>query len=122
MSKSYLAKQMQLLSRSGLVRAVEGRDGGYLLPAPGPRSRSTTWSVRSMGRNRRSRCTEIRQQGPLPASSEACKVPCGIAKVMATAERAWRDSLRQVSLADLAASVDDASPGAWTAVRGWLSA
>jgi DNA-binding IscR family transcriptional regulator len=58
----------------------------------------------------------------LPTTGEACKVPCGIAQVMARAERAWRDSLRSVSLADLAATVDATSPGAWESVGAWLAA
>lgn len=121
-SKSYLAKHMQALSSSGLVRAVEGRDGGYLLTRPGGEI-SVYDIVRAVdGPEPAFRCTEIRQRGPFPASKEACKVPCGIAKVMAQAERAWVDSLRSVSLADLNATFDASSPGAWKAVRGWLSA
>jgi DNA-binding IscR family transcriptional regulator len=52
------------------------------------------------------RCTEIRQQGLLAAPPEQCTTPCGIAKVMADAERAWRDSLSCVTIADLAATLD----------------
>lgn len=121
-SRTYLAKHMQALARAGLIHAVEGRDGGYLLSRPGT-DVSVYEVVRAIdGPSPAFRCTEIRQQGPLPATGEACKVPCGIAKVMAVAERAWRDSLRAVTLADLAAIVDASSPGAWGAVRSWLSA
>lgn len=120
-SKTYLAKHMQALSRAGLIHAVEGRDGGYLLSRPG--AEVTVYDVVQAidGPEPAFRCTEIRQQGPLPTTGEACKVPCGIAKVMATAERAWRDSLRGVTLADLAAAVDDTSPGAWDSVSHWLA-
>jgi DNA-binding IscR family transcriptional regulator len=52
------------------------------------------------------RCTEIRQQGVLAAPPEQCRAACGIAKVMATAEDAWRTSLADVTVADLAASFD----------------
>jgi Rrf2 family protein len=120
-SKTYLAKHMQALSRAGLIHAVEGRDGGYLLSRP--RAEVSVYDVVQAidGPEPAFRCTEIRQQGPLPTTGEACKVPCGIAKVMATAENAWRESLRAVTLADLAASVDATSPGAWDGVRHWLS-
>ena len=119
-SRTYLAKQMQSLSRSGLVKAVEGRDGGYLLTRSGSEI-SVYDVVRAVdGSAPAFRCTEIRQQGPFPASREACKVPCGIAKVMAQAERAWGDSLRSVSLADLNASFDATSPGSWKVVQDWL--
>lgn len=121
-SRTYLAKHMQALSRAGLIRAVEGRDGGYLLSRPG--SEVTVYDVvRAIdGPEPAFRCTEIRQQGPLPASREACRVPCGIAKVMAAAESAWRDSLRDVTLADLAATTDATMPGTWAAVSAWLAA
>jgi Rrf2 family protein len=120
-SKTYLAKHMQSLSRAGLIHAVEGRDGGYLLSRPGAEI-SVHDVVRAIdGPEAAFRCTEIRQQGPLPTTGAACRVPCGIAKVMAEAERAWRDSLRAVTLVDLAAMVDQSSPGAWKAVRHWLA-
>jgi Rrf2 family protein len=120
-SHTYLAKHMQALSGAGLIRAVEGRDGGYLLARPGAEITVLDIVLAIDGREPAFRCTEIRQQGPLPTTGEACKVPCGIAQVMATAERAWRDSLRGVTLADLAAKVDATSPGAWAGVGAWLA-
>lgn len=121
-SKTYLAKHLQALSKAGLIHAVEGRDGGYELSRPA--SDVTVYDVvRAVdGPEAAFRCTEIRQQGPLPTTGEACKVPCGIAKVMATAERAWRDSLRGVTIGDLAATVDTNLPGTWDSVRHWLGA
>src|SRR5689334_8523321 len=121
-SRTYLAKHLQSLSKAGLIRAVEGRDGGYELARPAPDV--TVYDVvRAVdGPEAAFRCTEIRQQGPLPTPPEACTVPCGIAKVMATAERAWRDSLRAVTIADLAATVDTNLPGTWDSVRHWLGA
>jgi Rrf2 family protein len=120
-SKTYLAKHLQALSRAGLIHAVEGRDGGYLLSRSS--SKITVYDVvRAIdGPEAAFRCAEIRQQGPLPASAEACKVPCGIAKVMDTAERAWRDSLRGVTIEDLADTVDSTLPGTWDGVRHWLA-
>jgi Rrf2 family protein len=120
-SRTYLAKHLQALSRAGLIHAVEGRDGGYLLSRPS--SELTVYDVvRAVdGPEAAFRCTEIRQQGPLPTTGEACKTPCGIAKVMADAERAWRESLRAVTIADLAVTVDSTLPGTWDGVRSWLS-
>ena len=121
-SKTYLAKHLQALSKAGLIHAVEGRDGGYELSRPA--ADVTVYDVvRAVdGPEAAFRCTEIRQQGPLPTTGEACKVPCGIAKVMADAERAWRDSLRRVTIGDLAATVDANLPGTWDTVRQWLAA
>lgn len=119
-SKTYLAKHLQALSRAGLIHAVEGRDGGYELSRPAA-DVTVHDVVRAVdGPEAAFRCTEIRQQGPLPTTGEACRIPCGIAKVMATAERAWRDSLRSVTIGDLVATVDTDLPGTWDNVREWL--
>jgi DNA-binding IscR family transcriptional regulator len=68
------------------------------------------------------RCTEIRQNGPLPASPTVCRRPCGVNRVMQAAEQAWRAALREVTIADLAATVlEDAGPQTFVRVREWLA-
>ncbi|MFL6109000.1 MAG: RrF2 family transcriptional regulator [Marmoricola sp.] len=121
-SRTYLAKHLQQLSRAGLVRSSEGRDGGYELTRTAA-SITVLDVVQAIdGDQPAFRCTEIRQRGPLASSPEECARPCGVARVMADAERAWRRSLRQVSVADLAATVDkDSGRTALTALRGWLA-
>ena len=108
-SKTYLAKHLHSLARAGLVSPSEGRDGGYVLTRP-PGLISVLEVVQAVdGDQPAFRCTEIRQQGVLAAPPEACRRPCGIAKVMADAERAWRESLAGTTIADLAASFDTSS-------------
>jgi Rrf2 family protein len=105
-SKTYLAKHLQALARAGIVRPSEGRDGGYLLTRD-PGRITVLEIVRAIeGDDPAFRCTEIRQQGQLAAAPEECRAACGIAKVMASAEEAWRTSLAAVTVADLAASFD----------------
>jgi len=105
-SKTYLAKHLQSLARAGLVSPSEGRDGGYVLTRA-PEKVTVLDVVQAVdGDQPAFRCTEIRQQGVLAAPPEACKSACGVAKVMADAERAWRQSLMSVTIADLAATLD----------------
>ncbi len=105
-SRSYLAKHLQALAKADIVRPVEGRDGGYVLTRPAAEI-SVHDVVRAVdGPEPAFRCTEIRQQGELAAPPEQCRTPCGIARVMADAERAWRRSLSGTSIADLAAGFD----------------
>jgi Rrf2 family protein len=122
-SASYLAKQLQGLSRAGLVRSVQGQSGGYLLTrAP---SEITVLDVVEAvdGDGRTFVCTEVRQRGPLAAEPAACTAPCPIARVMWNADRAWREALREVSIADVAADVTRASGAeALPRVRAWLGA
>ncbi|KAB2807184.1 RrF2 family transcriptional regulator [Pimelobacter simplex] len=107
-SKTYLAKHLQALARAGLVRAAEGRDGGYALTRE-PAAITVLDVVEAIdGDQPAFRCTEIRQQGELALPPEECRVPCGIARVMAEAERSWRRSLAGTTIADLGASLDPA--------------
>ena len=105
-SKTYLAKHLGALARAGIARPAEGRDGGYVLlrPASEITVRDVVEAVE--GPEPAFRCTEIRQQGELALPPEECKAPCGIARVMAQADRAWRASLAGTTIADLASSFD----------------
>ncbi|MYR08280.1 Rrf2 family transcriptional regulator [Gordonia sp. SID5947] len=105
-SKTYLAKHLQSLARANLIVPAEGRDGGYALTR-GPGAITVLDVVQAVdGTQPAFRCTEIRQQGILAAPPEQCVSACGIAKVMAAAEQAWRASLSGVTIADLAATLD----------------
>lgn len=105
-SKTYLAKHLQALARAGIAQPTEGRDGGYVLLRPA--SDITLLDVVQAidGDEPAFRCTEIRQQGELALPPEECRTACGVAKAMATAERAWRTSLSGTTIADLAATID----------------
>jgi Rrf2 family protein len=121
-SRTYLAKHLQQLSRAGLVRSVEGRVGGYALTRPAEQVSVLDIVLAIEGGAPAFRCTEIRQNGPLAATGEACKRPCGVARVMHSAEQAWRASLEAVTVADLAATVQaDSGPDALPSIRTWLA-
>lgn len=122
-SPSYLAKHLQALSRAGLVRSVQGKAGGYVLTRE-PEEITVLDVVEAIdGPDPAFVCTEIRQRGPMPTPPESCTAPCGIARVMAEADSAWRMSLRRVSLADLAGDLRMThGPDALTGVSRWLTA
>ena len=116
-SGSYLAKQLQALSRAGLIRSVQGHAGGYELSRP-----ATAITVLDVveavdGPEPAFVCTEIRQRGPLATPPERCTTPCPVNRAMLGADRAWRDALRAVSIAGLAGEVGTESLGN---VRAWL--
>ncbi len=120
-SRTYLAKSLQALSRAGLVQATEGRVGGYVLHRPPADLTMLDVVLAVEGAEPAFRCTEIRRNGPFGAAPEACTRPCGIAQAMADAEGAWRAALARVTIADLAAQVPGAGgERARTAVREWL--
>ncbi|WP_327290023.1 RrF2 family transcriptional regulator [Streptomyces sp. NBC_01198] len=121
-SASYLAKQLQVLSRADLVHSVQGKAGGYALTRP-PAEITVLDVVTAIdGPQPAFVCTEIRQRGPLAAPPEACTRPCAISRAMATADAAWRAALQAISVADLATSVnDDYGTGTMASIRTWLS-
>lgn len=122
-SPTYLAKQLQLLSRAGLVRSVQGKSGGYVLTRS-PEEITMLDVVEAIeGTSSTFVCTEIRQRGPMATPPEACTAPCGIARAMHDADRAWRASLRAVSIADLARGVQaDHDEDVMAQMGKWLSA
>lgn len=121
-SPTYLAKQLQALSRAGLVRSAQGKAGGYVLTRA-PASITVLDVVEAVdGPERAFTCTEIRRRGPLAAPPESCTVPCAISRAMSAADAAWRDSLRAVSIADLVDAVNtDNGPGALPVFGAWLT-
>jgi Rrf2 family protein len=122
-SPTYLAKQLQALSRAGLVRSVQGKAGGYVLTRA-PEEITALDVVEAVeGPGSTFVCTEIRQRGPLAAPPEVCTAPCAITRTMLAADRAWRAALREVTIADLGRMVgEDYEADVLGAVGRWLSA
>jgi Rrf2 family protein len=121
-SRTYLAKHLQQLSRAGLVASTEGRVGGYALTRAAEEISVLDVVLAIEGDEPAFRCTEIRRNGPFPAGPEQCKRPCGVARAMYAAEDAWRASLAGVTIADLAATVRrDNGPQTFVRLRGWLA-
>ncbi|MEB3959628.1 Rrf2 family transcriptional regulator [Streptomyces kunmingensis] len=117
-SPTYLAKQLQALSRADLVRSVQGKAGGYILTRS-PAQITVLDVVEAVdGPGPAFICTEIRQRGPLAVPAQSCTAPCVISRAMADAETAWRNALRTTSIADLARDVD---ADARSDISSWLN-
>jgi Rrf2 family protein len=121
-SRTYLAKHLQQLSRAGLVTASEGRAGGYALTRPADRITVLDVVLAVEGDDPPFRCTENRQNGPLPASAQACRRACGVARVMYAADHAWRASLAGVTIADIVGTVErENGKRTFANARDWLA-
>ncbi len=107
----YLAKQLQALSRAGIVKAKRGAAGGYRL-AKSPAELSL-WDVSAAieGSAPSFRCTEVRRKGPCGASPAECKRPCPIAAAFRRAEAGYRDALSAVRLTDIVTDVAKEASG-----------
>jgi Rrf2 family protein len=121
-SSTYLAKQLQALSKAGIVRSVQGHAGGYVLTRS-PEEITVLDIVEAVdGARPAFLCTEIRQRGPLATPAEACLTPCAISRAMTAADDAWRASLGAVTIADLARDVTgDYGPATFAGLRAWLA-
>src|SRR4051812_24826003 len=69
-SRTYLAKHLQLLSRSGLVTSTGGRVGGYALTREAADITVLDVVLAIEGDEPAFRCTEIRQNGPFPVTAQ----------------------------------------------------
>lgn len=120
---AYMAKQLQALSKAGIVQSSRGAHGGYRLAKPA--TDISLWDITAAieGYAPAFRCTEIRQNGPCGLKRADCKSPCQIAAAFAAAEKMFSDSLTTVSLADLGMQVvKKSTPEHLADVMGWLNA
>ena len=118
---AYMAKQLQAMSKAGLVHSARGAKGGYRL-AVSP-ANINLWDITQAieGSKPAFRCSEIRQNGPCPARKEACDTPCPIAASFQIAETAYRDALRNISLIDIGVKVlDGKTPEEMARVMAWI--
>ena len=119
---AYMAKQLQALSKAGIVQSSRGAHGGYRLARPA--TEINLWDITAAieDTDPAFRCTEIRQNGPCGLKRKDCKKPCQIASGFAAAERAFRDTLQGITLAELGAQVvRDSEQKHLMEVMSWLN-
>jgi Rrf2 family protein len=118
---AYLAKHLQALANEGIVESVAGRKGGYRLAKPAHLISLIDVIDAIEGSGPAFRCTEIRRRGPARGTAADYRNPCGIARVMAQAEDAWRAELSRVTIADLLQELSvSVSPVAIRKAAGWF--
>lgn len=119
--RAYMAKQLQALSKAGIVTSSRGARGGYRLARPA--SEISLWDIVAAVEGTASafRCTEIRRNGPCGVAAKDCRTPCSIAAAFAKAEKAYRDALKAVSLADIATGIAATwQPAQLGSVGAWI--
>jgi Rrf2 family protein len=99
--EAYLAKHLRGLVAAGILHATSGPRGGYHLGKPAEDITVLDVLDAVEGNASPFLCQEIRQQGTGAVPPELCTRPCAISAVMARAHRAWRESLRGVTVAEL---------------------
>ena len=118
---AYMAKNLQALSRAGIVESVPGQKGGYRLARPA--SDITLLDVVEAidGAEPSFRCTEIRRRGPAAVAAREYKAVCTIAQAMWRADERWRAELRSQTVGDLVRGLGEAvSPKAAVKTAAWV--
>ncbi|MBT2440791.1 Rrf2 family transcriptional regulator [Streptomyces sp. ISL-36] len=118
---AYLNKQLQALSRAGIVGSVSGPKGGFRLARPLDRISLMDVVTAIEGPEEAFRCTEIRQQGPGAGPAGAYTAGCAIAEAMAKAELAWRRELAARTLDDVRERAERQAPEAPDRIRRWFA-
>ena len=115
--KEYLSKALQALSQAGLVEGTLGPAGGYRL-ARAPDAITFLDIVEAVeGKASTFICTNIRRNNPCLSAAAVKSLctpakPCAVARVMWEADKAWRDKLAAVTLADLGQTLQIDLPAA----------
>jgi Rrf2 family protein len=115
---AYLNKQLQALTRAGILMSLPGKRGGFRLARPLDRITMMDIVAAIEGPDNAFSCTEIRQRGP-GAGRTPPDDACGITTAMRTAELAWRRALAAQRLSDIKAGADAHQPHLGDSLRRW---
>jgi len=109
---AYLNKQLQALTRAGILTSVSGPKGGFQL-ARDPRNITLLDIVVAIdGADEAFRCTEILKEGPgADPKADYTKI-CLISQAMRAAELTYRRELASQTIADIAERVVSLTPQA----------
>ncbi|WP_394828851.1 RrF2 family transcriptional regulator [Pendulispora albinea] len=119
--KEYLSKALQELAKAGLIEGRLGPKGGYRLARTPDRITVLDVVEAVQGSEGSFHCTEIRRNLPGLSPSDTFTPVCVIADVMYRADHAWREALRQTTIADIGARVEnEVSPNLLRKTRAWL--
>ncbi|WP_433552271.1 RrF2 family transcriptional regulator [Micromonospora zamorensis] len=103
---AYLNKQLQALTRAGILTSTPGPRGGFRLARPPEEITLLDVVVAIEGTEEAFRCTEILRQGPGGEPDIDYRKSCVISQTMRQAELGWRQELAMRSLADIKATVE----------------
>lgn len=117
---AYLNKQLQALTRAGVLSSMPGPRGGFRL-ARDPEDVSLLDIVVAIeGRAEAFACEHLLADGPGGDASVDYAVSCILSQAMSRADLAWRRELASRSLADIRREVEAKYPQTPAATRVWF--
>jgi Rrf2 family protein len=119
--KEYLSKALQSLSQASLVETTLGPSGGYRLARPTSEINFLDIVEAVEGKSRTFTCSNIRANNPCRPKDYCDSKPCAVARVMWQADEAWRNTLKNVRLADLIDTLSEDVPvDIWESTFQWV--
>lgn len=119
--QAYLNKQLQALTKAGIVSSMPGPRGGFRLARRLEDISVLDIVVAIEGRAELFECAQLLREGPDGDAAEDYRRSCEIAGVMQRADMAWRHELARESLAAIRDRVERAHPAAPQRTRDWLT-
>jgi Rrf2 family protein len=117
---TYLNKQLQALSRAGILRSTPGPRGGFRLARPPGEITLLDVVTAIDGPDEAFQCQEIRQRGVgASVPKKEFREQCAVAAAMRRADVAWRRALAEQTLAGVKAAADRSAPQSERLVRDW---
>ncbi len=118
---AYLNKQLQALTRAGILSSVSGPKGGFQL-ARDPRNITLLDIVVAIdGTDDAFRCTQILKSGPRADARADYREACLVSQAMRAAELTYRRELAGTTIADIATRVVQQTPAAPENTRTWFA-
>jgi Rrf2 family protein len=117
---AYLNKQLQALTRAGILSSTPGPKGGFQLARAPENITLLDIVVAVDGPDEAFRCNQILRDGPNGDPSADYVKICLISHAMRRADLAWRNELQAQTIADLKATVEQTYPGTPETTRRWF--
>jgi Rrf2 family protein len=118
---AYLNKQLQALSRAGIMSSTSGPKGGFQLAKQPEDITLLDVVVAIDGPEDAFRCTEILKAGPGADPKADYRKTCLVAGSMRRAELVYRRELAARTIADLVADVERSFPKTPESTRAWFA-
>ena len=118
---AYLNKQLQALTRAGILSSTSGPKGGFRLARDLTAISLLDVVVAIEGPEDLFRCEGILAAGPSGDPATDYRHTCLISQAMSRAELAWRQELKSQTLADIQVSVEKTFPGTPENTRAWFA-
>ncbi|MEJ7634171.1 Rrf2 family transcriptional regulator [Aeromicrobium sp.] len=107
---AYMNKQLQALTRAGILSSTSGPRGGFRLARTIDDITLLDIVVAIEGREDIFRCDQVLRHGPGGSDEVDYRHTCVLSGAMRKADLAWRSSLAQQTIADIRTDVEKAYP------------